>query len=300
MLAALLGSVLFSTKAILVKLSFTTIALDVSTLLALRMLFSLPFYGAMAVWARQKEKGEPLSRRRWLQIAGLGLGGYYLSSFFDFAGLQYISAGLERLILFLYPTFVLLLNSWVFKIPVSRRQWLAVLLTYAGIAFVFWGELNLLGYTPALLKGSLLILACAVTYAIYIAGSGRVIPKVGVTRFTAYAMLSATAGVLLHFLISHAGRVSDLFGEGHWQFGLLVAIVATVLPTFLTAKAMQLIGSNNVAIISSIGPVSTIIQAHFFLREPIFAEQLAGTALVIAGVVLIGWKKKENPAKIPV
>lgn len=297
MLAALLGSVLFSTKAILVKLSFTTIALDVSTLLALRMLFSLPFFGAMAIWSSRKEKAEPLSRKAWWQVVALGVTGYYLSSFLDFAGLQYISAGLERLILFLYPTFVLLLNSWVFRIPVSRRQWIAVLLTYAGIAFVFWGELNLVGYSPALVKGSLLVLGCALTYAIYIAGSGKVIPKVGVTRFTAFAMLSATVGVLLHFLISHSGQLSGLMGPGHWQFGLLVAIIATVLPTFLIAKAMQLIGSNNVAIISSIGPVSTIVQAHFFLQEPIFTEQLAGTALVIAGVLLIGWKKKEITAK---
>lgn len=296
-LAALIGSILFSTKAILVKLSFTNLAIDVASLLTLRMLFSLPFYSAMAIWGARKEAANPLTRKQWLQVMGLGLGGYYASSFFDFAGLQYISAGLERLILFLYPTFVLLLNLWVFRVPVLKRQWWALALTYGGIALVFWGEIGLVGFSPALLKGVLLILACALTYAIYIAGSGRVIPKVGVSRFTAYAMLTATAGIFLHYIVSHRGDISSLFGPGKWQFGLLIAILATVTPTFLTAKAMQLIGSNNVAIVSSIGPVSTIIQAYFFLREPIFPEQLAGTALVVAGVILIGWKKGENRAK---
>lgn len=245
----------------------------------------------MGWWASRSETQVALTRTQWLKVITLGLTGYYASSFFDFAGLQYISAGLERLILFLYPTFVLVINLSVFKQKVLPRQWMALLLTYAGIALVFWGEIGLVGVTASLLHGALLILGCAITYAIYIVGSGRVIPKVGVSRFTSYAMLSATTGIFLHYLFVKQGDIGSLMGPGYWQYGLLIAVVATVIPTFLTAKSMQLIGSNNVAIVSSIGPVSTIVQAHFFLNEPIFGEQLAGTALVVAGVVLIGWKK---------
>lgn len=251
----------------------------------------------MGWWASRSETQQALTRVQWLKVIALGLTGYYASSFFDFAGLQYISAGLERLILFLYPTFVLMINLTAYKQPVLVRQWWALGLTYLGIALVFWGEIQLTGLSADLLHGALLILGCAITYAIYIAGSGRVIPAVGVSRFTSYAMISATAGIFLHFLIAQKGSLSTLIGPGYWKFGLLIAVVATVLPTFLTAKGMQLIGSNNVAIVSSIGPVSTIIQAHLFLNEPIFGEQLAGTALVVAGVILIGWKKPVSGLK---
>ena len=296
-LAALIGSILFSTKAIIVKKSFSQLHIDVSSLLTLRMFFSLPFYLLMGWWASRSETQKPLTRVQWFKVIALGLTGYYASSFFDFAGLQYISAGLERLILFLYPTFVLLINLSVFKQKVMLRQWLALALTYAGIALVFWGEVGISGMNSTLLHGAILVLCCAITYAIYIAGSGRVIPQVGVSRFTSYAMIAATVGIFLHFIVSKQGAFGSLIGPGYWQYGLLIAVVATVIPTFLTAKAMQLIGSNNVAIVSSIGPVSTIVQAYFFLQEPIFGEQLAGTALVVAGVVLIGWKKRVSGSK---
>lgn len=261
------------------------------------MLFSLPFYIIMGWWASRSATQQPLTRSQWGKIIALGLTGYYASSFFDFAGLQYISAGLERLILFLYPTFVLVINLGVFKQQVLARQWWALGLTYAGIALVFWGEIQLVGLSAELLHGALLILGCAITYAIYIVGSGRVIPSVGVSRFTSYAMMAATAGIFLHYIIVQQGQVTTLLGTGYWKYGLLIAVLATVLPTFLTAKGMQLIGSNNVAIVSSIGPVSTILQAYLFLEEPIFGEQIAGTALVVAGVILIGWKKPVSGLK---
>ncbi|MDF2192468.1 DMT family transporter [Paraflavitalea sp. CAU 1676] len=287
----LLGSLLFSTKAIIVKVAFAHVAVDALTLLTLRMVFSLPFYSG-AAWAVSRKKDNiPLTKRQWTYVLVLGLFGYYLSSLFDFVGLQYISAGLERLILFLYPTFAVLINTFVFKQPIHRMQKIALLLTYIGIGLAYFGELRIDTHNPNFYFGSFLIFLCAITYSIYIAGSGYVIPKVGATKFTAYAMLAATAGIFIHFLI--AGSFSALQqGADLWMYGLLLAIFATVIPSFLISLGMKKIGSNNVAIISSIGPVSTILQAYFILGESIFMEQIAGTVLVIIGVLLIGWKRE--------
>lgn len=285
-----LGSLLFSTKAIIVKLAFTEVAVDALTLLTLRMIFSLPFYVG-AAWAVSKQADNtPLTRQQWGIVLVLGIFGYYLSSLFDFVGLQYISAGLERLILFLYPTFAVLINALVFKQPIHRVQKIALVLTYIGIGLAYFGELRVDTHNPNFYYGSFLIFLCAITYSIYIAGSGYIIPKVGATKFTAYAMLAATGGIFLHFFFAGSFR-SLQQGAGLWMYGLLLAIIATVIPSFLISLGMKKIGTNNVAIISSIGPVSTILQAHFILGEGIFAEQLIGTALVIVGVLLIGWKR---------
>lgn len=205
-------------------------------------------------------------------------------------GLQYISAGLERLILFLYPSFAVLINAFVFKQKIQRIQLIALICTYTGIAIAYFGEMKMDVSNPNFLWGSFLVFLCAITYAIYIAGSGYIIPKVGAVKFTAYAMMTATTGILVHFLV--AGNHHALLHEDAslWWHGLLLAIVATVLPTFMISAGLKRIGSNNVAIISGIGPVSTILQAHWILGEKIFLAQVAGTVLVVVGVLLIGWQ----------
>ena len=223
----------------------------------------------------------------------MGLFGYYLSSLFDFLGLQYISAGLERLILFLYPSFAVLINALIFKQHITQIQKIALLLTYAGIAWAFWGELRVDVNNPNFLWGSILIFLCSVTFAVYLVGSGKLIPQVGASRFTAYAMLAATVGIFLHFLLSEKISAIDISGSHIW-YGIYLALVATVLPTFMIAAGMKQIGSNNVAIISSLGPVSTILQAHFILDEPLFWAQWGGTALVVAGVLLTAGKSGKN------
>jgi drug/metabolite transporter (DMT)-like permease len=286
------GAVLFSTKAIIVKKAFADIKIDALSLLALRMLFSLPFYLAAAFFVSGKKNNVKLTARQWIQIVLLGLFGYYLSSFLDFEGLQYVSAGLERLILFLYPTFVVLINRFYFGQKITATQQWALLLTYTGIGFAYIGELRADFNNGMFLWGSFLIFLCAITYAIYIAGSGKLIPMVGATKFTAYAMLASTFGVLLHFFLKSSFGLPLLATSTNWQYGLLLAIVATVIPTFFISNGLKRIGSNNVAIVSSIGPVSTIIQAHFVLGEKILAAQIIGTILVIAGVLLIGWKSR--------
>ena len=285
-----IGAVLFSTKAIIVKKAFADINIDALALLALRMLFSLPFYVIAALLVTRKKENVHLTRKQWIQVIFLGLFGYYLSSFLDFVGLQYVSAGLERLILFLYPSFVVLINTFYFRQKITRIQGWALMLTYTGIGMAYVGEFNADFNNGMFLWGSFLVFLCAVTFAVYIVGSGKLIPVIGATRFTAYAMLSSTAGVLVHFALKYNGDLPQLTAAGNWRYGILLAVIATVIPSFMISGGLKRIGSNNVAIISSIGPVSTIIQAHLILGESILITQVFGTILVIAGVLLIGWK----------
>ncbi|WP_026769557.1 DMT family transporter [Asinibacterium sp. OR53] len=288
-LITLLGAVFFSTKAIFVKLAFHDTGTDAVTLLTVRMLFSLPFYAVVAWLAAKKEENQPLTRRQWLLIGVMGILGYYLSSLFDFIGLQYVSAGLERLILFLYPTFAVLINTWYFKTALSKTQIAALLLTYLGIGIAYLGELRLDTGHPGFFYGSFMIFLCAITYSFYLVGTGRLVKQAGTARYTAYVMLAATVGVFAHFLFTHSMQ-QVAFTASLVSYGSALAIIATVLPSFMMSAGMKSIGSNNVAIITSIGPVSTILQAHFILGEPILGLQLAGTALVIIGVLLIGWR----------
>ncbi|MDQ3279404.1 MAG: DMT family transporter, partial [Bacteroidota bacterium] len=217
-LITFLGAVLFSTKAILVKKAFVTTKVDAVTLLTLRMAFSLPFYLVAALLIQRRAKGSRLTKWEWAKTALMGLFGYYLSSLFDFIGLQYISAGLERLILFLYPTFAVLINLFFFKQAIFKNQWLALALTYLGIGIAFLGEVRLEAGNPQFWWGSLCVFICAVTYSIYLAGSGKIIPRTGSNTFTAYAMLSATLGVFLHYLFTN-GSPKHLFNWSTLPYG---------------------------------------------------------------------------------
>lgn len=299
------GAIIFSTKAILVKLAFRRTPADGLTLLMLRMLLSLPFYLLAAWWGSRAAQRARMTRHQWIGILILGLLGYYLSSLFDFIGLQYISAGLERLILFLYPSFSVLINSAAFRQSISRIQYWALLLTYAGIGIAYYGELRIDTGNPHFYLGSFLVFLCAITYACYLSGAGRMIPAIGAARFTTYSMLAATIGVLLHYSLRQALAGSPLLPTGPgsatlWGYGFLLALVATVIPSFLLSAGMKRIGANNAAIVTSVGPVSTIVQAHFFLGDRIFTEQVVGTILVIAGVLLVGWKGRQAEARAEV
>ncbi|HEU0112074.1 MAG TPA: DMT family transporter [Flavisolibacter sp.] len=291
-LIAFIGALLFSTKAVIVKKAFADVHVDALTLLMIRMLFSLPFYLLTAFILWKQPDNKKMNSKEWTAVILLGLFGYYLSSLFDFIGLQYISAGLERLILFLYPSFAVLINAFVFKQKIKRNEVLALVLTYSGIAIAYYGELKIDTSNPNFVLGSFLVFLCAVTYSVYIVGSGRMIPKVGANKFTTYALLTSTAGVFVHYAISGEHQVLKS-GMDLWWYGVLLAVVATVIPTYLLSAAMKKIGSNNVAIISSVGPVFTIIQANYILGEEIFTLQVIGTILVLAGVLLLVLKTKK-------
>jgi drug/metabolite transporter (DMT)-like permease len=201
---------------------------------------------------------------------------------------------MERLILFIYPTLVVLMSSLIYKQKIQRYQWLALIITYAGLLLAFRSEVNFSqNENPDFMLGSVLIFLCAITYAIYIVGSGRLIPVIGAAKFNSYAMSFAATGVLVHFFIVSDTSLFD-FSFDVYAYSFIMAIIATVIPTYLISEGIKRVGSDNAAIIGSIGPVSTILQAYMLLGEPIAALQLVGTMLILVGVLLISKKGKQH------
>ena len=283
----LLGAVCFSTKAIFVKLAYRDTQVDAVSLLALRMIFSLPFFLISAGVASSKESNVKFTTKQWVYVAIIGCFGYYISSLLDFLGLQFVTAGIERLILFIYPTLVLLMNSFLFKQKIKPIQWLAVVISYVGLLLAFFSEIDFDSVqSENFIWGSFLIFVCAITYAAYIVGSGKLIPMVGAVKFNSYAMSFACMGVFLHFFITSEQSLVALPTQVY-IYSLLMAILSTVIPSYLVTMGIRRIGSDNAAIVSSVGPVSTILLAYYFLDESIFVMQIVGTAMILFGVLLI-------------
>jgi drug/metabolite transporter (DMT)-like permease len=294
---AFLAAVFFSTKAIFVKLTYLYGA-DAISALALRMIMALPMLLAIA-WYSTRQGARPLTRADWKAVFLLGFTGYYLSSLLDFLGLEYITASLERLILFLYPTIVALI-SWAFlKRPIGARGIGALVLSYVGIAISFVRDLEHTGDIGVVLIGGGLVFACTITYAIYIVGSGEMVGRIGALRFAAYATTVAALCCLIQFALTRPLSAAFAFPPQVYGYSFAMAVVATVLPVILTAKAIQMIGAPKVAIIGAVGPVATIVLAWQFLGEPIGWEQIVGAALVMSGVLLISVKPRPKPAAVP-
>lgn len=286
---ALLAAVGFSAKAILVKLAYLH-SVDAITLLALRMAFSVPFFIGVALWAK-RQHDEPLGRHDKILVVILGLIGYYLSSFLDFLGLQYISAGLERLILFLYPTITVILSALVYKRSINRKVMAAMALSYAGIALVFFHDVGTM--QGRIVLGASLVFSSTLSYSIYLVGAGHAIARIGATRFTAYAMIVASTASLLQFFVTHPISALDLPVQ-IYELAFSMAIFSTLLPVFLLSYAIRRIGSSSTSLIGSIGPVSTIYMAYVFLGEGISLLQLAGSLLVMIGVLVISMNSKRE------
>lgn len=274
----------FSAKAILIKLAYAAAPVEAVTLLALRMAFSLPVF--LWVGLRESRNATPLSRRDRAAVVVLGLLGYYGASILDFLGLQYITAGLERLILFTYPTLTLLLGAMVYGHRVGRREWGAVVLCYLGIGAAFAHDLNLSAETTAVWIGAGFVFGSSLSYALYLAGSGPMLARVGVARFTALAMLVSTAATLAHFFATQplAALVQPM---PIYAYGLAMALFSTVIPVFAQSAAIRRIGSGRAALIGTVGPLMTIALGWWLLDESISAWQIGGAGLVVAGVVLV-------------
>ncbi len=283
---AMLGTLGFSFKAILIKLAYAAAPVDAITLLALRMLYSAPLFVVMAWWAGRN--AGPIERRDLLALLGLGFLGYYLASLLDFIGLRYITASLERLILYLYPTMVVILSALFLRKPVTRRAAGALALSYAGIALVFRHDATVGDATGTLVGGGL-VFAGALAYAVYLVTAGGVIGRIGSMRFTALAMLASTAFVLAHFAIAQPLSALDVAPRIH-LLSLAMAVFSTVVPTWLVAEAIRRLGANGTSLVGSLGPVFTIALGAMLLDEPIEAIQIAGAALVLAGVALVSAK----------
>ncbi|MCU4177622.1 DMT family transporter [Carboxylicivirga sp. N1Y90] len=292
-LMAALGVIMFSAKAVMVKMAYAY-NVDSVTLLLLRMSMALPIYIVIASIESSKKNRSKLKSKDYYSLIALGILGYYLASYLDFEGLKHLSAGMERLILFIYPTLVVIISALFLKQRINKYQIRAIIITYLGVFIAFYKYSSLSDSSTNIPLGALLIFGSALSYAIYLVGSGDLIPRIGSVRFTAYAMIVSCTAVILHYIIM--GNGSDVFNQVPqvYALGAAMAIISTVIPSFLLSEAIKRIGAANVAIIGSLGPISTIVLAVIFLGEVITIYQAIGTFIVILGVLLIMLKKEKG------
>lgn len=286
---AVVGVLAFSLRPILIKLSYASHPVSPNTLLFLRMTLSLPFFLAVGWWLRRDEPR--LGGRDWAAVMGLGFLGYYGASFLDFVGLQWVGAGTGRLILFLFPTLVLLLSFLFLHKAPTRREVAALLLSYAGIALVVSNQIGAGAEGRLFLFGVLLVFASALLYAVYLVAGSQVVKRVGSMRFTAYSMAAATVPAVVQFVILEEPRGALTLPSDVWIYAIVLATLSTVLPVFLQAEALRRIGANHFALIGAVGPVSVAITSALGLDEPFTWVQAVGGALVIFGVLLVSLKK---------
>ena len=275
---AVFGAIGFSGKAIIVKLAYRY-GVDAVTLIMYRMLFALPIFAAMAWWASRGKA--PLARRDWLGVLWLGFTGYYLASFLDFAGLAYISASLERLILYLNPTLVLLLGLVLYQRRITRPQMIGMALSYGGIALVFGHEITRQGSGAA--WGALLVFLSTISYALYLVYSGEIVKRLGSLRLVGLATSVACLCCLLQFVVLRPLSAAAVAPEVIW-LSLLNATLCTAMPVLLVMMAIERIGASMAAQTGMVGPLSTILMGAVILGEPFTAWVAAGTVLVIAGI----------------
>ncbi len=282
---AICGAVLFSAKAIVAKLMYRY-HVDAVTVIGFRMMFSGPIFAAVAFWRMRVEA--PLSNPDRLRLVVLGVIGYYLSSFLDFLGLQYISAGLERLILFLTPSFVLLISVLFYKKRIGAFEWSALVISYLGTVLVFLHDVNVGGTNVGF--GSVLVLASAISYALYLLFSGELVRRVGSMRLVAYAMCVSSVCCIAQFFLLRPVATLIQPAPVYW-YSLINALFCTVLPVYMTMVAVERIGATSASQAGMVGPVSTLFLAAIILGEPVTGIQLAGTALVLAGIYLLSRKR---------
>ncbi len=288
LLLATFGAIAFSGKAIIVKLAYRH-GVDAVTLIMLRMLFALPIFAVMAWWSSRGKP--PLTRRQGWGIVGLGFSGYYLASFLDFAGLAYISASLERLILYLNPTLVLLLGLVLYKRHISRRQALGMAISYAGVLLVFGHEISFAGADAAL--GALLVFGSAVSYALYLSFSGEMVQRLGSLRLVGWATSVACVLCIGQFVLLRPWRAALVAPEVVW-LSVLNATLCTAAPVLMVMMAIERIGAGLAAQTGMIGPMSTLLMGVWLLGEPFTAWVAAGTALVLAGIFVFTSQAKAS------
>ena len=281
---AMAGSIAFSGKAIIVKLAYRY-GVDAVTLIMLRMLFALPFFLLIAYRGSRSRDGvaaPALTRRDLLGVLGLGITGYYLASYLDFAGLAYVSASLERLILYLNPTLVLLLGLLLYGKRIGRAQALGMLISYGGVLLVFGHEVTLAGADVA--WGTLLVLLSAISYAVYLSHSGELVQRLGSLRLAGLATSVACVLCIGQFLLARPLSLAFAVAPQVVWLSLLNATACTVVPVLLVMMGIERIGAGLVAQVGMVGPMSTITMGVLILGEPFNTWVLAGSVLVFAGV----------------
>jgi drug/metabolite transporter (DMT)-like permease len=286
---AIAGTLVFSFRPILVKLIYVTYpAASAVTVLFLRMAISLPFFLVVAWWLRGQEPR--LTRRDWAGLVALGFIGYYAASFLDMLGLKYVGAGVGRLILYLYPTLVLLISFLFLHRRPTRRQLSALAITYAGVTLIFASQAHGGAEGKLFMLGALLVFGSSLFYATYLVAGAELVKRVGSMRFTAYSMAVATLPAVVQFFALEPWSALDLPGR-IWLYAILLGTLCTVLPLFIQAEALKRIGAAEFALIGALGPVSVAITRALGLDEQFTAVQAVGGALVIFGVLLVSLKR---------
>jgi len=296
LILASLGAILFAAKAIVVKFSYQYGA-SADVVLTLRMVFSLPIFWFAVWWNQRLTAPAPLVRRDAVKVCAIGLLGYFLSSYLDFLGLHYISAGLERVILYLTPAIVLVLSKFFLKKTIDRRQYWAMVVAYVGIVMVFLHDIQLNGH-GAVVLGSVLVFLAAVVYSIYLIFAGELVGRVGSIRLVALASASATLAACIQSLVLGASALMVQQPEVY-SLALVNALFCTFMPMLFIMMAVNRIGSSLTAQAGTIGPVGTAFLGWYFLNEPVSPLQLAGIAVVLVGIAIllsIGNKPNQNPA----
>lgn len=273
------ASVMFSAKAIFIKFAYE-FDVDTVTLLTIRMGFAVPLYLAIGFY-NERFHMQKISQRQLLSIAVSGFLGYYVASYLDMAGLQYITVGLERMILYLYPTFVLVLSVIVLRQKITLREIVTILIAYCGLALIFWKDMVLEG--TDILTGGFLVMLSALVFAVFMLSSDRQIKLVGSVRFTAYALSAAGFSVFIHYLsrgsMAVFEQVSAVYG-----WGLVLALVSTVLPTFLLAHGLKVLGVRKVSLLGVIGPVSTLVLGYLILGEQVTFIHVLGMVIILLSI----------------
>lgn len=289
---AAVGAFGFAFKAILIKAAYRY-GTDPETLLCLRMGYALPLLVVMA-WALQRREPRKLTRTDWLELSTLGVLGYYLASYLDFLGLHYISAALERIVIYIYPTLVLLMSALFLGKPLTKRVVLLLGLSYAGVALAVAPDVHA-GH-PNTLLGVALVLGSSLCYALYLLRSGHTVLRLGSARVTAYATGIASVLCMLQFI---ALRPLSALAQP-WQVHALsisMAVFSTVLPIWLVAEAVRRLGAPTASMFGSLGPVFTIALAWLVLDEPVSALQLAGAGIVIVAVSRLTQSGQPRPQR---
>lgn len=295
-LLAILSALGSSAKAIFIKLAYRGADVDAVTLLALRMIFAAPFFLGVAWWTSRGQA--PFTRRDWTLMAALGFVGFYLASFLDFWGLEHISVGLERLILYTYPAMVVVLSAvWLHK-PVGWREWTALGVAFTGVGVVFWNDVAPTSQAHSVVLGSAAVFGAALAYALYVIGIGQMVGRIHSLRLTGAVISLSTFFVLGQFFLMRDARALRQ-PPAIYGYAAAMAILSTVLPIFLTSEAIRLIGASRVSIMGFLGPVATIYMGDYFLGEHMTALQWLGTALVIAGVALTSMRKSAGATGAP-
>lgn len=285
---AIVGAALFSIRPILIKFAYQD-NIDSVSLLTLRMLFSLPFYLVLfCIFLKQQERRETLSAPIIAMTGLLGLMGYYGASLLDLYGLLYISAQLERLLLFTYPTFVVIFGALFFSKPITRKVILALVFSYGGIAAIFLHDLNY--YGDDIVKGSIFVGLSTIIFAFYVLFGKNIINQIGSRMFTCIVMIAASICIIIHFLVTN--EPSDLVTTDRvYLISFVIAIFCTIIPSFCISEAIARIGPDKTSITGTIGPVFTTLFAVSLLNEPFTLHHVIGIILVVIGVLVLGYNK---------